>query len=567
VTAWRRHSTRGTRGTEDGQDSPGVEPRHDGPADPGGYSVGPSVGPELRTAAAAVPEDLVVAEESLIDTVALTPSGGLMPDPFVEGGRRLGWSGPADDQTGALPAESGPADTGPADTGPADTGGGSFVSGIFQAGPLAVGGLVANGLNIVATVLIARLLTPRQYGGVAQLLGLFFVLSMPGSALLVGVVRRIAAGTAQGRQEHVHRWTARLGRRCLVGLVVWVAISVAVEEPLASALRLPSSGGVAAVLIAGGVWLLLCIDRAVLQGHRRYAGLGLNLIVEIGIRTVFVLSFAAAGFGIAGYGIGLLLGEVVATVHARLLSGRAWNYPAAPSLAPDLVAKDRTLTIDLTVAFVGFVLLGILQNADIILVGRLDPSSAGPYAAISVASKSLVFGAILLGSYVLPEAALRWHQGQHALRQLAVTLIFLMVPSLVLLAVALVAPEQFLTTFFSARLNGAAPAFATLVGAMACLGLVVVMTNYLFGAARRWIVVLLAVGVVVLVILIHGAHGAIVPTARAELAVQGGLALAVAVAFAVVHLRWWHGSSSPVASTGPDDGITSIGRRDLGGPV
>jgi hypothetical protein len=213
------------------------------------------------------------------------------------------------------------------------------------------------------------------------------------------------------------------------------------------------------------------------------------------------------------------------------------------------------------VAFVGFVLLGILQNADIILVGRLDPSSAGPYAAISVASKSLVFGAILLGSYVLPEAALRWHQGQHALRQLAVTLIFLMVPSLVLLAVALVAPEQFLTTFFSARLNGAAPAFATLVGAM------VVMTNYLFGAARRWIVVLLAVGVVVLVILIHGAHGAIVPTARAELAVQGGLALAVAVAFAVVHLRWWHGSSSPVASTGPDDGITSIGRRDLGGPV
>ena len=117
------------------------------------------------------------------------------------------------------------------------------------------------------------------------------------------------------------------------------------------------------------------------------------------------------------------------------------------------MAKDRTLSIDLTVAFVGFVLLGILQNADIILVGRLDPSSAGPYAAISVASKSLVFGAILLGSYILPEAALRWHQGQHALRQLAVTLVFLMVPSAVLLAIALVAPEQFLTAVFSAQLS------------------------------------------------------------------------------------------------------------------
>ena len=53
-----------------------------------------------------------------------------------------------------------------------------------------MGGLIANGLNVVATVAVARLLTTNQYGGVAQLLGLYFVLSMPGSALLVSVVRR-----------------------------------------------------------------------------------------------------------------------------------------------------------------------------------------------------------------------------------------------------------------------------------------------------------------------------------------------------------------------------------------
>lgn len=505
------------------------------------------VGAVPATPSSPVPEDLLVAEDSLLETIALTPSGGLMPDPFTGGGRPP--------HSGAVP------DTG--DVGA--TGGGptseSFVSGVFQAGPLAVGGLVANGLNIVATVLIARLLTSRQYGGVAQLLGLFFVLSMPGSALLVGVVRRIAAGTAQGRQEQVHRWTTRLYRRCLIALAVWVVFSLAIEVPLASALRLPSSGGVAAVLTAGGVWFLLCIDRAVLQGHRRYAGLGLNLMVEIGVRTVFVLGFAAAGFGIFGFAVGLLLGEMAAAGHARFLSRRAWNYPAAAPASPDRLARDRTLSIDLSAALVGFILLGLLQNTDIILVGRLDPASSGPYAAISVASKALVFGAILLGSYVLPEAAIRWHQGQHALRQLAVSLVFLLIPSLVLLGVALVAPEWFLTTFFGAKLSGAAPAFATLVGAMACLGLVVILTNYLFGAARRWIVAVLAVGVAVLIVLIHLAHGAIVATARAELAVQGGLALAVVLAFAVVHVQWWRSSRSRAAG----DAVGSIARRDPGG--
>jgi O-antigen/teichoic acid export membrane protein len=315
--------------------------------------------------------------------------------------------------------------------------------------------------------------------------------------------------------------------------------------------------------VAGGVWLLLCLYRAILQGHRRYAGLGLNLVVEIAVRLVFVLGFAAAGFGIPGFALGLLLGEIVAAGHARLLAGRAWDHPVVDSGLRDPAAHDRTLPLDLSVAFVGFVLLGLLQNADIILVGRLDPASSGPYAAISVASKSLVFGAILLGSYVLPEAALRWHQGQHALRQVAVTMVFLLVPSVVLLTIALVAPEWFLTTFFSAQLNGAAPAFATLVGAMACLGLVVILTNYLFGAARRWIVGLLAAGVVVLVILIHLAHGDIVETARAELAVQGGLALAVAVAFAAVHRPWWRRSRS----ASPERSVSSIGRRDPGGPV
>ncbi len=561
--AWRPLKHRGAGRGDGGSSEETTTPTAAAPtgADHPGLADHPALGDHRGDPGpSAVSEDLRVAEDSLVDTIALTPSGGLMTDPFLPGTRSSAARVlPEASGRGAPPRQPG-ADGSEVASGESSE---SFVGGVLQAGPLAVGGLVANALNIVATVLIARLLTAQQYGGVAQLLGLFFVLSMPGSALLVGVVRRIAAASAEGRQEEMHQWTTRLARRCLVGLAVWVVFSLAIAEPLASALRLPSTGGVAAILVAGGVWLLLCLYRAVLQGHRRYAGLGLNLVVEIGVRVVFVLGFAAAGFGITGFAVGLLIGEIVATVHARVLSGRAWNYSATDPRVAELEARDRTLSIDMTAALVGFALLGVLQNADIILVGRLDPASSGPYAAISVASKSLVFGAILLGSYVLPEAALRWHQGQHALRQVAVTMVFLLVPALVLLGVALVAPQWFLTTFFSAKLNGAAPALATLVGAMACLGIVVILTNYLFGAARRWIVALLAVGVVVLVVLIHLAHGAIVATARAELAVQGGLALAVALAFAAVHLHWWRTTRSPA----PGGDVSSIGRRDLGGPV
>jgi O-antigen/teichoic acid export membrane protein len=413
----------------------------------------------------------------------------------------------------------------------------SFSGGIFQAGPLAVGGLLANGLNIVATVVVARVLTTDQYGGVAQLLGLFFVLSMPGSALLVGVVRRITAMATFGQDVEARAWTTRLYRRALAGVALWAVVSVAVEAPLSHALRLPDDGAVALTMIAAGFWMLLCLDRAILQSHRRYAGLGLSLIVEIGVRTVLVLTFAELGWGIWGYALGLMIGEAVAVTQVRGAGRQAWRHVARTALPSDQSIHSRALSLDLVAALAGFALLGLLQNADIILVGRLQHSHAGSYAAISVASKVLVFGAILLGSYVLPEASIRWHRGEHALRQLAVTFLFLLVPTVILLLVALVVPKQFLTLFFGARLANGAPAFAILAGGMACLGSTVVLTNYLLGAARRWVVAFLGLGVVVLLILIHAAHGAILGTARAELVVQAGVAFAVLVAFVIVHVR------------------------------
>ena len=60
----------------------------------------------------------------------------------------------------------------------------------------------------------------------------------------------------------------------------------------------------------------------------------------------------------------------------------------------------RRLMADVAAAFCGLALLGLLQNVDVILLGRLDHANVGPYAAISVASKALVFGALALGAYL-----------------------------------------------------------------------------------------------------------------------------------------------------------------------
>jgi O-antigen/teichoic acid export membrane protein len=409
---------------------------------------------------------------------------------------------------------------------------------------VAIAGLVVNGAGALVVIAVARLVTPQAYGAIAQLLGLFFILSMPGSAVLVGVVRRVTALRNAGHAHLIRPWIRKVHRIALAAIAVELVVVVLLQGWIARQLSLPNSDGIVLILVAAGIWILLCVDRGLLQAHRSYRDLAGNLLVEGGARTVVVVGLVAAHLGVAGYAIGVFAAEVVATAHAHWLATRAWSHPpdqVVPAegfdVGADTLLVRHKLLADVSAAFVGLALLGLLQNVDVILLGRLDHANVGPYAAISVASKALVFGALALGAYLLPEATIRWNEGGHAIRQLGVTLIFLAVPAAVLLVISVFVPRWFLTLVFSAKLSSAAPAFAALVVAMMFLSFSVLVTNYLFGTGSRWIVFLLAGGSTLAVGLVRLADGRTVATARADLVAQGALALAMGVAFVAIHVR------------------------------
>jgi O-antigen/teichoic acid export membrane protein len=406
------------------------------------------------------------------------------------------------------------------------------------------------------------------------LLGLFFILSMPGSAVQVGVVRRVTIWQKLGEEHRVHPWAFRVYRMVAGSVVVEAVVVWFAKGFIAHALRLPNTAGVFAILVAAGIWMLLSVDRGLLQAHRDYRGLAGNLLVEGVVRCGFAVGLVAAGFGVGGYAIGIFIGEVVAAAHARWLASRAWpaiapagqersRPPTASALsavgrtAPSAVGRTapsvpiavaptaaaavarRALLYDVTAAFIGLALLALLQNVDVLILGRQAGNSniIGSYAAISVASKALVFGALALGSYLLPEATIRWNEGGHALRQLGVTLLFLAVPAALLLGISIFIPKQFITLFFSAKLSTASSAFAPLVGAMIFLAISVLLTNYLFGAGRRWVVLVLAAGAALSVVLVAGAHGNPLDTAKADLIVQAALACSIGCLFIAIHRR------------------------------
>jgi O-antigen/teichoic acid export membrane protein len=416
----------------------------------------------------------------------------------------------------------------------------TLLAALRRAGPLAIAGLVANGSNVIVTVVIAHLLTSRGYGSLTQLVAMFLVLSMPGSALLVAVVRRVTAWDSAGQQQRTAEWVARVRRTAAVALIAWVILAVVVRDPLTHVLALPHPDGVTEVLVAGGGWALLSVERGLLQSRRAYGALARNLCVEAGVRTVLTVGLVAAGMGVEGAALALVGAMAAALADARLALHRARRSAGTYERKPgDSVAAHtdpvlplapgrRHLAADLATALGALGLLAALQNLDVLIVGRQSPGSVGAYGAISVASKAVVFGALVLSGYLLPEAVLRSHRGEHALRQLAVALGLVAIPVVVLAVLATIASRPLLRLAFGPDKTQAAPAFATLAVAMGCLAASVLFTHYLLGVGRRRVVGVLAAAAVVLVVAVARAHGHPAATARSELAVQTALALVLA---------------------------------------
>lgn len=424
-----------------------------------------------------------------------------------------------------------------------------------RAGPVALAGIVSNGLAVVVTVGIARLLGSREYGSLIQLFGLLLILQMPGSALLVAVVRRIAAWDSHGRSAEVDAWVSRARRTALVAIGATALAAFVVQGWVADQLGLRGPGGVAPILVTGAVWGAMSLERGVLQSRLAFGALARNIGVEATVRTAGILVLVAAGGGVTGATCGLLAGIGAAALHGRRAAGRvlaAGPVPASgtgdaaagdPMVALDAavagtaaaepgpvsletgVGAGRALLSDAGLALGALALLATLQSLDVIVLGRQAPQHSGDYAAVSVASKSLVFLAIVLAGYLLPEAATRHLRGEHALRQLGAALGLVAVPAVALVGVGVAVPHLFLSVFFGERLADASGALVWLALAMACLAAAVLLTHYLLGVGRgRHAAAVLAAGAVATAALLAAANGRPVTTARTDLVCQATIA-------------------------------------------
>jgi len=212
---------------------------------------------------------------------------------------------------------------------------------------------------------------------------------------------------------------------------------------------------------------------------------------------------------------------VVLVIVGRRRIGVASSVHAATRL--------RDLVSGAWPAVIGLFLVAVLQNVDVILVKRtIGGDAAGAYAAAAVAAKAVVWVAIGVGLYLLPEATRRAGAGEDPRPVLLRALAMVAAIAVPMLVVYAIAPSLVLRLAFGEETVPAAGALLVLGIAMTLLAAGYLCVQYMLALREMRFLVALGIAAVAEIGVLSGAGlSSIVGFATVVLALQALAALAV----------------------------------------
>jgi O-antigen/teichoic acid export membrane protein len=408
-----------------------------------------------------------------------------------------------------------------------------------MAGAVMAGNVVA----LAFTVVFAHVLGQGGYGSLAALLSTFIILMVPGSALQTTVAREVSAAIAAGDPNAgggVRHWLRRLA----VLAVLLTVLSVIGRDVIAAVIGVDEYPWAAAGAVpAGALWLIVCVERGALQAFQRYKVVGLSIVAEQAARLAFGLVLVGFDTGVSGAFLGTPLATGAVAIGLAVPLHRQLGGAAPLEWAGH---RLRDLARRAGVPIAALALIAWLQDGHVIIVKHLGTSDeAGAWGAAAVAAKAIMWVAIGVALYLVPEVARRSRAGEDARGILVRTLGIILALAAPMVLVYAVAAGPLLRIVFDVR--GSAGALPWLGLAMSLLALSYLATQFQLALHRSRFVAVLVVAAVAQPLLLLAIGDDLTAIALGVLAVQ----VVVAAALLLIALR--RRAAGPVEEPYEDD--------------
>lgn len=256
-----------------------------------------------------------------------------------------------------------------------------------------IGNMSANAINYVYHLVMGRLLGPVEYGILASLYSVLYLVSIIPSSASVSIVKFISAA----KDNEIYSVYEAI-RKLILKIAIVMSVLVAVITPLVSKfLHIESTWSVILVAPILFLSLLTLVSQSASQGLLKFTGYIIPTLISSLIKFLLGVIFVVIGWSVFGAMFAIVIGAAISYLYSYKYIKKHIK-----------IIKISKVNLRPFFGYSGPVLIQALAftsifTTDVILAKHfLSPFSAGIYAAISTLGKIIYFAASPIAATMFP---------------------------------------------------------------------------------------------------------------------------------------------------------------------
>lgn len=383
--------------------------------------------------------------------------------------------------------------------------------------------LLVNLGNYGTNLVLGRWLGPEEFSEVGLLITLLLMVSFVAMAFQLTATKYMASLHQEATQHQawsIARWLRRMATWTGIALaVLFVVLSYAGQTffNTSSPWLFPLFG------LGMPLYLMMSVNRGILQGQERYVRLAMTYQAEMWVRLVMSIMAVQIGWGVPGVAgaitLSLLLALAVsAKAFPRLPAGPGPMWPVLKFLVFIMLYECSQI---------------LINNSDTLLVKHFfDPTSAGLYAALALIGRIVYFGTWTVVTLLFPTVIKLEKEGKPHTGYFLAGLGLVALIAVVIIAVAYLYPEWLIGLLFGPAYLPIAPLLWRYAVATALFACANVFVYYNISLERRLPVWVMIGGGLLQIILIWFIHDSFLQI------IQIQILLMLLVMVVMVVLQW-----------------------------
>ncbi|MBU3912750.1 MAG: oligosaccharide flippase family protein [Nanoarchaeota archaeon] len=295
---------------------------------------------------------------------------------------------------------------------------------------------IFNILNYIFQMSMARLLGPADYGILAVLMSIVYIFGIPSEAIQTVIARytsKFGIKKENGKiKDLMYRSLKKLFLFSVIAFIVFTILSISLSKMLKIDFWLLALTGLFIFYLFS-----VPVIRGILQGKKRFLGLGLNMVVESFGKVVFSILLVLLGWKVYGAITGLVIGGVAAFILAFMS-------------VKDIIFTKIKRNQDLSGAYrynlpvlIGITSIVLIYSLDVILARIFfNPELAGKYALVSLIGKVILFSSFAISKAMFPIASENFERGRKTSSILKKSIVLILLISAVMLFLCFFIPEN-----------------------------------------------------------------------------------------------------------------------------